>query len=129
MQFKVADFKMAYNAFLRRSALTKFIVIPHFGYLVLKMLGPNRVISIKGDVKCAYDCDMEHCETTDMLLASVELQELRKALTLSHPDAIIPEDMSSKVSIQPEDDISKTIPLSPNEPSKVAHVGNNLDPK
>jgi hypothetical protein len=37
MQFEVADFKMAYNAFLGRSTLTKFMAIPHYAYLVLKM--------------------------------------------------------------------------------------------
>jgi hypothetical protein len=58
MQFEVADFEMAYNAFLRRLALTKFIMIPYYTYLVLKMPEPNGVIFIKGDVKCAYDCDM-----------------------------------------------------------------------
>jgi hypothetical protein len=48
---------MAYNAFLERLALIKFMVIPHYAYLVLKMSRPNGVISIKGDVKRAYDCD------------------------------------------------------------------------
>jgi hypothetical protein len=57
MQFEVADFETAYNTFLERPALTKFIAIPHYAYLVLKMLGPNGVISIKGDTKCSYDCD------------------------------------------------------------------------
>jgi hypothetical protein len=47
------------------------MAIPHYAYLVLKMLGPNGVISIKGDVKQAYDCDSENCKTTDMLLVSV----------------------------------------------------------
>jgi hypothetical protein len=71
MQFEAADFEMTYNAFLRSLALTKFMAIPHYAYLVLKMLGPNGVISIKGDVKQAYDCDSENCKTTDMLLVSV----------------------------------------------------------
>jgi hypothetical protein len=55
MQFEIADFEMAYNTFLRRLTLTKFMTIPHYAYLVLKMLGPNDVISVKGDVKRAYD--------------------------------------------------------------------------
>jgi hypothetical protein len=37
MQFEVADFKMAYNAFLGRPTLTKFMAIPHYAYLVLNM--------------------------------------------------------------------------------------------
>jgi hypothetical protein len=56
MQFEVANFEMAYNVFLGRLALTKFMAIPHYAYLVLKMPCPNLIMSIKGDVKCAYDC-------------------------------------------------------------------------
>jgi hypothetical protein len=41
----------------------------------------------------------------------------------------MPEAKTSKTSIQSEDTLSKTIPLSMEESSKVAHVGNNLDPK
>jgi hypothetical protein len=129
MQFEVTDFETAYNAFLRRPALTKFMVIPHYAYLVLKIPGPNGVISIRGDVKHAYDCDRESRETVDMLLASVELQQLKKALVESHPDSIMPEAKTSKVYIQVEDNLSKMIRLSPDGPSKVVHVGNNLDPK
>jgi hypothetical protein len=41
----------------------------------------------------------------------------------------MPEAKTSKTSIQLEDTVSKTIPLSTEKPFKVAHVGNNLDPK
>jgi hypothetical protein len=30
MQLKIADFETAYNAFLRRPTLIKFMVIPHY---------------------------------------------------------------------------------------------------
>jgi hypothetical protein len=33
------------------------------------------------------------------------------------------------MSIQPEDSLNKTVMLSTEKPSKVAHVGNSLDPK
>jgi hypothetical protein len=54
--FEVADFEMAYNAFLGLSALSKFMVIPHYTYLVLKMPGPCGVTSIRGDFNQAFDC-------------------------------------------------------------------------
>jgi hypothetical protein len=120
---------MAYNVFLGRPALTKFMVIPHYAYLVLKMLGLNGVISVKGDVKHAYYYDRESCETADRLLASAKLQEMKKALVKSQSDPIMPEAKTSKLSIQPEDTLSKMIPLSLDEPSKVTQVGNSLDPK
>jgi NADH:ubiquinone oxidoreductase subunit F (NADH-binding) len=77
----------------------------------MKMLGPNGVISIKGDIKRTYDCDRESCEMTDMLLASGEFQELKQTLVESHPDKIMPEVKTSKLSIQPEDTLNKTVPL------------------
>jgi hypothetical protein len=54
-------------------ALSKFMAIPHYAYLVLKMLGPHGVISIRGDVKWAFDCDRESYETANKLMASAEL--------------------------------------------------------
>jgi hypothetical protein len=89
------------------------------------------VISIWGDVKHAYDCDKESCEMTDILIESVELQELKKALAESSPppDSVMLKAKTSKMSIQPEDTLSKTILLSTEESSIVAHIGNSLDPK
>jgi hypothetical protein len=81
--FEVVDFETSYNVFLGRPTLTKFMAIPHYAYLVLKMSSLNRVISIKGDVKHAYDYDRESCETVDMLLSPAELQEFKKALAES----------------------------------------------
>jgi hypothetical protein len=129
IQFEVTDFETAYNAFLGRPSLSKFMAIPHYAYLVLKMPGLHGIISIREDVKRAFDCDRESCETTDRLTASIELQELKQALVESPPDPIMPEAKTSKTSIQPEDTLSKMIPLSVEEPSKVAHVGNSLNPK
>jgi hypothetical protein len=65
IQFEVADFETAYNSFLGRPTLTKFMAIPHYAYMVLKMPGPHGVMSIKGDVKRAYDCNKESCEMAD----------------------------------------------------------------
>jgi hypothetical protein len=96
------------------------------------MLGPRGFISIRGDIKGAFDCKRESCETADILMASAELQDLKQALAESpHPpsDPIMPKAKISKTSIQPEDSLSKIASLSMEEPSKVAHINNNLDPK
>jgi hypothetical protein len=105
------------------------MVIPHYAYLVLKMLGLRGFISIRGDVKRSFDYERESCETTDRLIASAVLLELKQALAESPPDPVMLEVKTSKMSIQPEDTLSKMILLSAEEPSKVAHVGNSLDPK
>jgi hypothetical protein len=53
--------------------LTKFMAIPNCAYLVLKMPGTHGVISNRGHVKWAYDCDNESCEMANILTASAEL--------------------------------------------------------
>jgi hypothetical protein len=90
IQFEVADFETAYNAFLGRPALTKFMSIPHYAYLVLKMLGPRGVISIRGDVKRAYDYDKESCEMADRLTTFAEFQELKESLAEYPPTQSCP---------------------------------------
>jgi hypothetical protein len=85
VQFEVTNFQTAYNALLGRPALSKFMAIPHYAYLVLKMPGMCGVISIRGDVKQTFDCDRESCEIADRLIASAELQELKQALEKSSP--------------------------------------------
>jgi hypothetical protein len=70
IQLEVVDFGIVYNAFLGWRALTKFIMILHYAYLVLKMPAPCGVILIRQDVKRAYDCDKESYEMADRLTAS-----------------------------------------------------------
>jgi hypothetical protein len=55
IQFEVTNFETAYNAFLGRPSLSKFMAILHYAYLVLKMPGPCGIIYIKGDIKWAFD--------------------------------------------------------------------------
>jgi hypothetical protein len=129
IQLEVADLEIAYNTFLGRLALAKFMAIPHYAYLVLKKSGPHGVISIKGDIKRANDCDKESCEMANKLTAFAKLQELKESLAESPPDLVMPDSKASKMSIHLEDALSKQIPLSMEEPSKLAHIGNTLDPK
>jgi hypothetical protein len=45
----------------------------------------------------------------DALLASIELQNLKKAMAESPSDPVMPESKTSKLSIQPEDKLNKII--------------------
>jgi hypothetical protein len=97
----VADFETVYNAFIGRLALTKFMAIPHYAYLVQKMPEPCGVISNRGDVKQAYDCDKESYEMVNRLTSSTELWELKESLAESPPppDPVIPNSKASKAPI------------------------------
>jgi hypothetical protein len=46
IQFEVVDFETSYHAILGRLALAKFMAIPHYPYLLLKMPGPHGILSL-----------------------------------------------------------------------------------
>jgi hypothetical protein len=47
--FDVAKVNLPFSAILSIPAMYKFMVVAHYGYLVLKMLSPNGVIKVHGD--------------------------------------------------------------------------------
>jgi hypothetical protein len=59
IKFEVADFELSYHANLGRLALAKFMVVPHYIYLLLKMPGKIGVLMFRGDLKKSYDCNQE----------------------------------------------------------------------
>jgi hypothetical protein len=46
IQFEVTNFEASYHAILGRPVLAKFMAISHYPYLLLKMPGPHRVLSL-----------------------------------------------------------------------------------
>ena len=61
INFYVADFNSAYHAILGRPALAKFMAIPHYAYLVLKMPSSIGVLALRANLSIAYTCETESC--------------------------------------------------------------------
>jgi hypothetical protein len=59
IKFKVANFESSYHAILGRPTLAKFMAVPHYVYLLLKMPGRSGVLTLRGDLKKSYDCNQE----------------------------------------------------------------------
>jgi hypothetical protein len=59
IQFEVVNFETSYHAILRRPTLAKFMAISHYPYLLLKMSGPHGILFLRGDLKHAFDCDIQ----------------------------------------------------------------------
>jgi hypothetical protein len=86
IKFKVADFETSYHAILGRPAIAKFMAVPHYTYLVLKMPSPAGVLSLQGDLKISFDCDIEAVEfaaTNQVPNAMMEIYAASKKLALS----------------------------------------------
>ena len=65
INFYVADFNTAYHAILGRLALAKFMAIPHYAYLVMKMPSPAGVLSMWDNLSVAYACETESLALTE----------------------------------------------------------------
>jgi hypothetical protein len=48
LEFEVMDWPSQYHVILGRPAFSRFMAVPHYTYLVLKMPGPNGIIIVKG---------------------------------------------------------------------------------
>jgi hypothetical protein len=57
IKFKVADFESSYHAIFGRSALAKFMAVPHYIHLLLKILGKTGVLTFHGNLKKSYSYD------------------------------------------------------------------------
>jgi hypothetical protein len=56
LRFEVACFGCGYNAIIGRLGLAKFMAIPHYPYMILKMLGPQGIIIVRTDFQGAVEC-------------------------------------------------------------------------
>jgi hypothetical protein len=89
IKFEVADFETSYHAMLGRPAIAKFMAVPHYTYLVLKMPSPAGVLSLQGDLKISHDCDTEAVEiasTNEVPNAMMEIYAASKKLAPSELD-------------------------------------------
>ena len=69
INFYVADFDTAYHAILGRPALAKFMAVPHYAYLVMKMPLPAGVLTLWANLSVAYTYETESlalAEATDL---------------------------------------------------------------
>jgi hypothetical protein len=104
IKFKVANFESSYHAILGRPALAKFMAVPHYVYLLLKMPGRSVVLTLRGDLKKSYDCNQEaiqYASTTRVPDASGEV--LAAAQQLSQAGLEIPTRKASQSSIQSQE--------------------------
>ncbi|XP_066385353.1 uncharacterized protein [Miscanthus floridulus] len=73
LTFEVVDFLGSYHAILGRPNYAKFMAIPNYTYLKLKMPGPNGVITVSSAFSHAFMCDREHYELATMVINSFKL--------------------------------------------------------
>ena len=69
----MVEFPGLYHAILGWPCYAKFMAIPNYTYLKLKMPGPNDVITVGSTFSHAFTCDREHFELATTIINSSEL--------------------------------------------------------
>jgi hypothetical protein len=116
---------------LGHPALAKFMAVPHYIYLLLKMPGLSGVLTLWGDLKKSYDCNQEAIQYASTTRVPDALGEVHTAAQqLSQSGLEIPSRKASKSSIQSTDDVAlKTIQLQECDSFKTAVIGAGLGEK
>jgi hypothetical protein len=104
------------------------MVIPHYIYLLLKMPTKKGVLSLRGNVLIAYNCEKEGYATTDALELLICMQQ-----SITNPKKIPPVDLEipskEATCATAKYKESKEVELVSGDKSKMARIGATLDPK
>jgi hypothetical protein len=87
LTFEVVGFRGTYNAVLGRPCYAKFMAVPNYTYLKLKLLGPNGIITVESTYRHAYECDVECVEYAEAIAESEALIADLECLSKEAPDA------------------------------------------
>jgi hypothetical protein len=124
LTFEVVGFRGTYHAVLGRPCYAKFMAIPNYTYLKLKMSGPKGVITIRPTYRHAYECDVECVEYAEAIVESEALIADMDCLSKEAPDAkrhtgnFEPAEAVKSISLDPSNDVGEKV-----------RIGSELDPK
>jgi hypothetical protein len=124
LTFEVVRFRGTYHAVLGRPCYAKFMAVPNYTYLKLKMPGPKGVITVGSTYRHAYECDVECVEYAEALVESEALIADLDSLSKEAPDPkrhagnFEPAEAVKSVSLDPSDGADKKV-----------RIGSELDPK
>ena len=129
--FEVVDLESLYHALLGRPALAKFMAVPHYTYLKMKMPSSKGILSITGDYRKSSACAAESSRLAESLVIAAEKWLLDRVVAMAGKQPEMssnPKDCDAQGSFQPAKE-TKKIPLDPENPERFAVIEANLDSK
>jgi hypothetical protein len=125
LTFEVVGFRGAYHAILGRPCYAKFMAVPNYTYLKMKMPGPKGVITVGSSIEHASDYDAECVEHAEALALDEALVANLEKLVNEDLDSTTKHAGSFEATEQ-----TKEVSLDPATPEgKALRVSSTLDPK
>ena len=125
LTFEVVDWKGVYHALLGRPAYAKFMAVPNYTYLKLKMPGPNGVITVSGSFEQPYLSSREYYDLATTTANSAELGQLRATTAECRLDPGKPSQTPAFIST----DETKAVMVDDADPTKTVRIGSQLPTK
>ncbi|XP_066373954.1 uncharacterized protein [Miscanthus floridulus] len=124
LTFEVVRFKGTYHAILGRPCYAKFMAVPNYTYLKLKMLGPNGAITIESMYEHAYDCDIECIEYAEAIIEAETL-----IVNLDQLGSEVPDSKRHVGTFEPTETVN-LVPVDPTYPNdRALRISATLDIK
>ena len=70
--FEVVDLESPYHALLGRPALARFMAVPHYAYLKMKMLSSKGILTIAGNYRKSSACAAKSSRLAESLVIAAE---------------------------------------------------------
>ena len=74
MNFFVEDFNITYHAILGRPALAKFMAMPHYVYLVLKIPTEQGILTLHTNISTVCECEREGLTIAETMDLSAKME-------------------------------------------------------
>ena len=123
------DLESPYHALLGRPALAKFMAVPHYAYLKMKMSSSKGILTIAGDYKKSSACAADSSRLAESLVIAAEKRLLDQVVAMAGKQPEMspnPKESEAEGSFKPAKE-TKKIPLDPEHPERHAGIGANLD--
>jgi hypothetical protein len=124
--FEVVDISSPYHTLLGHPALAKFMAVPHYAYLKMKLPGPRGVITVSGNFKKSLACAKESSQLAEALVIAEEKRQLLHRVELTQQDVLVRQ--SPVEQFKPANDTKKIL-LDESDPSKYVIIGTSLSAK
>ncbi|KAI5018275.1 hypothetical protein ZWY2020_043163 [Hordeum vulgare] len=89
--FEVINLASSYQAILGRPSLAKFMVVPHYAYMKMKLPGPHGIITVASNYKKSYKCALAGSKLAESIVITEERRQIDRLVALAREPAPMPE--------------------------------------
>jgi hypothetical protein len=127
LRLEVANFDCGYNTIVARPGLAKFMAIPHYTYMILKMPGPQGIITMCADFHGTAECFQVAIQAA--LATKPSVTSSAQANSKPEEDLAVPANEAQVVTSMRLTEETKRINLGFADECKAAIINSSLDDK